>query len=249
MKFSHRTNIVSRGTAGPSRPQKHSQSETAAESGYSTSRSKRSGNNSRNRPATVLNSIFLASILSTLNPSFAVDTDHMFCGSSWGDASNNCDERQHCPGATDDECETEGHICFGGTSCDSKLGHGNKFKYANVPYDDISNTRFCGSGWNDAIENCSLETHCPSGFSEECTGGMSCYGGLSCNVKDMMEELDASEGGGENSANKIGKHDERRSQFCGISWGDANSKCEQWCPSGEGAFTFTQETHLIATWE
>ena len=70
------------------------------------------------------------------------------------DASDNCEERQHCPSGTDDECETEGHICFGGTTCDSKTGHGNKFKYANVPYDDISNTRFCGSGWQGAIDHC-----------------------------------------------------------------------------------------------
>jgi len=70
------------------------------------------------------------------------------------DASDNCEERQHCPSGTDDECETEGHICFGGTTCDSKQGHGNKFKYANVPYDDISNTRFCGLGWQGAIDHC-----------------------------------------------------------------------------------------------
>ena len=82
------------------------------------------------------------------------DSNHYFCGTSWGDASENCNDRQHCPSGTDDECETDGHICFGGTTCDSMQGHGNGFKYANVPYDDISNTRFCGEGWNAAIDNC-----------------------------------------------------------------------------------------------
>lgn len=84
----------------------------------------------------------------------AQDSNHYFCGTSWGDASDNCVERQHCPGGTDDECETAGHICFGGTSCDSRTGHGNKFKYANVPYSDISNTRFCGADWAKAIDGC-----------------------------------------------------------------------------------------------
>ena len=34
------------------------------------------------------------------------DSDHYFCGTSWADASDNCNERQHCQGGTDDECET-----------------------------------------------------------------------------------------------------------------------------------------------
>ena len=85
------------------------------------------------------------------------ESNNFFCGTSWGDASENCNDRQHCPSGTDDECSTDGHICFGGTTCDSKVGHGNNFKYANVPYDDISNTRFCGGGWQKAIDNCRYE--------------------------------------------------------------------------------------------
>lgn len=85
-----------------------------------------------------------------------------FCGASWDDASANCPERQHCPSGTDDECETDGHICYGGTLCDASKGDGSKFAFANVPYDDISNTRFCGAAWSDALEGCSIETHCPS---------------------------------------------------------------------------------------
>jgi hypothetical protein len=162
----------------------------------------------------------------------AQDSNHFFCGSSWGDASGNCDDREHCPGGTDEECSTEGHICFGGTSCDVKLGHGNKFIYANVDYNDISNTRFCGNGWNDAINSCSIETHCPSGFSDECPQGMSCYGGLKCNVQDMYEEEAKKKEEGV-AVNSIPSDDERRNMFCGLSWADAGKKCSVWCPGGQ----------------
>jgi len=130
----------------------------------------------------------------------AQDSNHFFCGTSWDDASDNCDERQHCPTGTDDECNgggatggapaalrrrlrslggglrwgggggggvgrgmqgatattltSGGLVCFGGTACDSRLGHGSAFKYADVPYEDISNTRFCGSDWNAALDGC-----------------------------------------------------------------------------------------------
>lgn len=98
--------------------------------------------------------IILLSSSTTIIPVTAQDSNHFFCGTSWDDASGNCDERQHCAGGTDDECETDGHICFGGTTCDIKLGHGNKFKFANLLYGDISNTRFCGDGWQGAIDSC-----------------------------------------------------------------------------------------------
>mmetsp|Transcript_12609 Transcript_12609/g.25139 ORF Transcript_12609/g.25139 Transcript_12609/m.25139 type:complete len:1258 (+) Transcript_12609:175-3948(+) len=164
----------------------------------------------------------------------AQDSNHFFCGSSWGDASGNCDDREHCPEGTDDECSTEGHICFGGTTCDVKLGHGNKFKYANVDYNDISNTRFCGNGWNAAIKSCSIETHCPSGFSDECPKGLSCYGGLKCNIQDLYEEeAEKKEEAGNAPLNSIPRDDERRNMFCGFNWADASKKCNVWCPGGQ----------------
>jgi hypothetical protein len=147
--------------------------------------------------------------------------------------SKQCDDREHCPGGKDEECTTEGNICFGGTTCDSKLGHGNKFKYANVEYNDISNTRFCGSGWNAAIETCSIETHCPSGFSDECPSGQSCYGGLvDCNVQDMYAK-EAEKGTTTETVlpNSIPKDDERRNMFCGMNWADASKKCAVWSVS------------------
>ena len=151
-----------------------------------------------------------------------------FCVCRPGDASNNCDDRQHCPEGTDDSCTTDGHVCFGGTTCDVKLGHGNKFKYANVDYDHISNTRFCGTSWNVAIDECSIATHCPSGFSDECSDGKACYGGLPCNVQDLVKEKEEKEEEEDATPPRLDKHSPRRKNFCGLSWGDANEKCGQW---------------------
>mmetsp|Transcript_30918 Transcript_30918/g.58716 ORF Transcript_30918/g.58716 Transcript_30918/m.58716 type:complete len:222 (-) Transcript_30918:30-695(-) len=163
----------------------------------------------------------------------AQDSNHYFCGASWDDASQNCDERQQCVGGTDDECEsTEARICFGGTTCDSRVGHGSKFKFANVPHGDISNTRFCGVDWASAIDDCSISTHCPTGFSEECPGVQSCYGGLQCNVQDLLAEAEEAKANDDANANvaihRIPKRDARRNNFCGTNWGDANSKCDMW---------------------
>ena len=78
----------------------------------------------------------------------------------------------------------------------------------------------------------SVETHCPGGFSEECPSGQACYGGLSCNIKDILETIEEASGGsdGETSevANRIDKHSPKRHNFCGTSWGDANGKCSIW---------------------
>ena len=181
--------------------------------------------------------IYLFTIFILISYASAQDSNHYFCGTSWGDASDNCKERQHCPSGSDDECDTEGHICFGDTTCDVTKGDGNLFKYANVPYEDISNTRFCGAGWTEAAEKCSVDTHCPSGFSDECPDGQQCYGGLSdCNVKDFFAEIEeekAASGGGSGANGIIAKHDARRNNFCGNSWGDANQKCSIWCPEGD----------------
>lgn len=137
------------------------------------------------------------------------ESNNNFCGATWDDASANCKDRRHCPSGTDDECETEGHICFGGTLCDVTKGDGSKFAFANVPYNDISNTRFCGTSWDSALEGCSIEAHCPSGYNEECPGDLSCFGGLGCNVQDLIKELAEEEEATGSAAVKIARDDPR----------------------------------------
>ena len=83
---------------------------------------------------------------------------------------------------------------------------------------------------NDHTQQNSLETHCPGGFIEECPDGQSCYGGLPCNVKDIIEEqspADEAEGGGK-VPGRLDQHSPKRNNFCGKSWSDANSKCGMW---------------------
>lgn len=59
--------------------------------------------------------------------------------------------------------------------------------------------------------------------------GASCYGGLACNVQDIVMEEG---GGGDDNAteaiNRIDKHDARRHNFCGKDWADASATCSHW---------------------
>ena len=46
---------------------------------------------------------------------------------------------------------------------------------------------------------------------------------------DLLEEMEEAEGETESKGPpRLDKHDPKRSNFCGTSWGDANQKCEQW---------------------
>ena len=102
------------------------------------------------------NIIILAFVVSIRTSSSVVTAqqDNFFCGKSWEDASSDCENRQPCPNAIDEECTVmPGEICFADTLCSISAGHGKKFRYAslvpylNIEYDDISNTRFCGGWW------------------------------------------------------------------------------------------------------
>ena len=103
------------------------------------------------------NIIILAFVISIQTSSVIIITaqqDNFFCGKSWADASSDCENRQPCPNAIDEECTVvPGEICFADTLCSVSAGHGKKFRYAslvpylNIEYDDISNTRFCGGWW------------------------------------------------------------------------------------------------------
>ena len=58
-------------------------------------------------------------------------------------------------------------------------------------YETIENTRFCGSGWEDAQKNCQISRHCPKGRNSECPSGMTCFSWMSgCNIIDMKDYLD-----------------------------------------------------------
>ena len=81
-----------------------------------------------------------------------------------------------------DDCP-KGHTCHGGiVQCnlvDLIIKEKNKGvptmrpSMAPISEDDPANKKFCGKSWTEALENCSLDTHCPT---DECTNGLVCYG-------------------------------------------------------------------------
>ncbi|KAL7541833.1 LOW QUALITY PROTEIN: hypothetical protein ACHAXR_011262 [Thalassiosira sp. AJA248-18] len=122
-------------------------------------------------------------------------------------------------------------------------GDGEKFKLialanlANVDYEDKANNMFCGSWWATAEEHCSVDTHCTSG--EQCGGLDHCFD-TGCHVQDILqvelgddwrEIVDAAANGG--SIGKLSDDDPKRNLYCGISWGQASTKCTTWCRGGD----------------
>ena len=112
--------------------------------------------------------------------------------------------------------------------CTLRQNSCNNLYMYNTTYKNTQQNHFI-----NAKNKQSVETHCPGGFSEECPSGQACYGGLSCNVKDILEAIEEASGGSADSetsevANKIDKHSPKRHNFCGTSWGDANGKCSIW---------------------
>lgn len=86
----------------------------------------------------------------------------------------------------DRDCPEEGQQCFPNLpGCD--LVEMAKIEKANQISDGPSdwrtnrnapaNFRFCGTGWDDAADNCSLERHCPDFVCAD--PGLQCFIGLS----------------------------------------------------------------------
>ena len=204
----------------------------------------------RKRQTSIINNcnskrlIFIA-ILHNTNfvPTVVVQAHNNFCGTTWGDASENCISRQPCPLGTNDECSVPGQQCWADTTCDTTLGHGILYDM-----DDPTHTRFCGSSWEDASNNCSVERHCPSGDDSDCPGEETCYLHLSqqCHYVDLMGGPEgaaaalsgggssASGGGAGGGSQKLDGDHPSRSNYCGWDWNGAN-QCDMPCLSGSDA--------------
>ena len=193
-------------------------------------------------------------------------SDKSFCGTSWTDASTNCDYRQPCPGATDDECTQPGHVCYGDTLCSAAAGHGERFKFmaleglADVPYEHKSNHMFCGGWWASAKQECSITTHCgsPDGPDKLCGGQGSCFE-TPCHIQDIVQlEFGDDWRVKVDYVSKMGTEDSRRKQYCGSTWIQASKECRQHCmgdddddcPAGQKCFADTNcyyEDDLVPT--
>ena len=153
-----------------------------------------------------------------------------------------------CPGGQDEDCPGE-LGCFGNTECYS---YGDLKPTSTpvlaptmlpstmppVPYDDPGNNRFCGFGWGMALENCSLETHCPGGNSD-CPTGQFCHEGLpspQCNIVDLWDKAkNAGKPSPHPTKPPVSKDDPRNTKFCGQSWALAEANCslETHCPDDQ----------------
>ncbi len=120
-----------------------------------------------------------------------------FCGFNFGDADGSCSD--WCPSGSDGDCPG-GKSCFAKTSCEYILdlepsrtpiaSPSVSPTQAPIIYNSIENTRFCGTGWDDASNTCRIDSHCESGLNSDCPPGQSCYGWISgCNIVDLVEHL------------------------------------------------------------
>lgn len=137
--------------------------------------------------------------------------------------------------------------------CDASKGDGvqagsaSLADIADIPYDDLSNRKFCGSWWAAAQEDCVMDTFC--GHDENsCKDFTQCYE-TQCHVQDLAaKELGENwkavlMGEEDEKPAKLSQDDPRRHNFCGADWADADSKCSVWClgedtdcPPGLGCF-------------
>ena len=202
---------------------------------------------------------FFASVLILRNSRWGSDaqnTNNFFCGTSFSDASNNCNDRRHCPGGTDEECGVAGQMCFSDTLCDASNGEGlsgtvDSFSVLDLPYEDQANTRFCqlmGAG----SASCIADLWC--GDDNICIEGMVCAYS-ECHLHDVLaSETENQEKQGllaqKQEEHKIlaasDPNDPMRNNFCGVTWEDASARCGVWCmgeesdcPVGEGCFAQT----------
>ena len=183
------------------------------------------------------------------------NTNHNFCGSTWTDASSNCNERHHCPNASDEEC-MPGQICFADTSCDINKGHGNNAPplpasqsstgVNGLTYGDRANTRFCQS---QTITQCTVDLWCGDGSS--CPNDMICHY-AECHYQDLIKIQEEEEKLNEISTQQqlligAGPNDPIRNNFCGKTWDDASAKCGVWCLDGDRTTCPGEETCFADT--
>jgi len=114
-----------------------------------------------------------------------------FCGKSWDDAANNCSIKRHCPSGDASDCPN-GNECYSFLSgCNYLEMIGDGEPGVSAAKDGNSESRlspnsptrsnFCGSDWNDANSNCSLEDHwCQAGSDSDCPSGKVCFAGTEC---------------------------------------------------------------------
>ena len=110
--------------------------------------------------------------------------------------------------------------------------------------DDLANKKFCGPTWAEAIQNCSLDTHCKS--IEDCAKGETCHHWVpGCNVADMKNTVKNPSPPSPSAAPYNGNMNPHQGDhfyehnFCGETYELAEQNCS--------SDTHCGETHLCPT--
>ena len=124
-----------------------------------------------------------------MKPGFDDPENFKFCGESWADASTCRSKWCGIGGGVDGGAAPcpEGQTCFADTGCNLlDMPPTVSPTMAPIAYNDTSNSFFCGATYAEAVEGCSIETHCRSGKQEGCAPGLYCWVGVTCNAMDML---------------------------------------------------------------
>jgi hypothetical protein len=82
-------------------------------------------------------------------------------------------------------------------------------------------TNYCGESWSDAASKCAHQ--CPSGTDTECAPGHYCFGDITT-CSNVAAPRSSDQGTAATTTN-----------YCGVDWSDAHSKCSVTCPGGTNA--------------
>ena len=157
---------------------------------------------------------------STIIATEAPSANTQFCGFNYTNASENCDTNRACHLGM---CG-EGMTCFTGITCPDK---DESYEPTAAP---TENTRFCGFNWTEAVDNCSEDRACPSGYG--CQDGMTCYiTGNTCSTETGSPSNARTEGHENTTSAPISTPN---TKFCGPSMFVAWQSCstETACPLG-----------------
>jgi len=191
-----------------------------------------------------------------------VSADHNFCGLGF-DNLFGC--AIHCPNGSPVECPP-GQLCYFNTVCDARiegvrLGDPTASPTTSSPTISrapVEQTRppvvgaqnFCGVTVSDAMANCTLARHCPTGNNNECPGDTFCWvnvEGCDVNLMPTMQPTISSKPTPHPSyapttlnpaytapptPSPLDQDDIRNYFWCGTSWGDASERCYRRCMDG-----------------
>jgi hypothetical protein len=191
----------------------------------------------------------------SLQPEYRNETDKMFCGVDYSEATSTCEAggeeaiARHCP---EMNCP-DGQTCFIDMPCSyfvltnpiaSPLSNVNELEAEVVELPDPGSPEsqyFCGTTFEQAAISCSSSTWCRTGTSQECPNGETCFVDVSsvnpeCEINAITKAEYESSQSNSRSPNIVPtpkptnsplmSNDPKNRKFCGTNWQDAASNCD-----------------------